>query len=181
MSKAYYSNIAKMCNVWRAPSKAAAIYKSWASLFGVARAKKVAGRLPPRPLVGRFGAVHKTCQFFIGATMHETAAVYNEVFKKPKVPGATDGITIDPDGEDWETQMGRWERDAVAAANSIDHWVYMASYHLAGAPLMHLLHWFEKKGSNIKSDRDKLFSHDHVSTIQELLYFKASEIMGELN
>eukprot|EP00959_Pyramimonas_sp_CCMP1952_P206199 4312206-Pyramimonas_sp.AAC.1 len=73
-----------MCNVWRAPSKSAAIFKTWAAMFGTARAKAAAGRLPPRPLAGRFGAVRKTGQFFINATMQEMQAVFNEVFRAPK-------------------------------------------------------------------------------------------------
>eukprot|EP00959_Pyramimonas_sp_CCMP1952_P263206 5503897-Pyramimonas_sp.AAC.1 len=63
--------MAKMANCWRAPHMSARIYKVWESLTSSDRAKAAAGRLPPRPLIDRFGACYKTAAFFLFATQRE--------------------------------------------------------------------------------------------------------------
>ena len=55
-----FSHCAKMANTWRAPNTAARFFNAWKLLFGDARAKKAAGRLPPNPLSGHSGQIHKT-------------------------------------------------------------------------------------------------------------------------
>eukprot|EP00959_Pyramimonas_sp_CCMP1952_P456051 9472524-Pyramimonas_sp.AAC.1 len=53
--KVYWSILAKTINTWRTKNNAKKLYQSYVTHFGVDRAREVAGRLPPRPLKGRWG------------------------------------------------------------------------------------------------------------------------------
>ena len=93
-----------MSNSWRSPASGAKIFQAWARLFGKDRALKVAGRLPPKVLKGRFGAIHKVEDFYKRAGKRETEAVYREVFI-PQVKAAAkprvDALVEDDEGEDF--------------------------------------------------------------------------------
>ena len=142
----FFSNMAKMSNSWRSPHIAAQMYRNWAILFGEARAKEVAGRLPPRVLKGRFGSMHLVGRFFLRATKHQTSAVFAKVFLKPQpVKQTPDMLVEDAEGEDYFSKVGRWRRDAMAAAYSNEHWRIMAMTQVVREPLMHTMFWLQKQ------------------------------------
>ncbi|CAK0878364.1 unnamed protein product [Prorocentrum cordatum] len=165
----YYSRIAKMANSRRSPGKAPLVYLTWKNMFGGERARHAAGRLPPRPLVGRFGAIYKTGEHFLRCGMRETQEVYKRVFA-PREFHESD-IQEDPDGESWAAKMGRWEADAVAATHCVRHWIDMYVLHIPGQPVIRMLHWLEKRGAFLRADRDKTFQFHSGSTAQVAVNF----------
>ena len=151
----FFSDLAKMCNVWRAPHNAVAIYDAWRDLYSPARAKQVAHKLPPKLLRGRFGSLDRVSQFFLNATMVETATVYRHVFvaaAHEKLPDP-EKFRQDEDEEDYRAKLTRWKRDAVAAAGSFSHWRKTIMLHAARRPAMRLMYWFEKQATNAKARR----------------------------
>ena len=48
-----FGNTAMMTNVWRSPAQATIVFRGWADVFGIPRARAVASRGPPRCLKGR--------------------------------------------------------------------------------------------------------------------------------
>eukprot|EP00959_Pyramimonas_sp_CCMP1952_P065517 1367836-Pyramimonas_sp.AAC.1 len=168
-----------MANSWRSPGKASLVYLTWKNMFGGERARHAAGRLPPRPLVGRFGAIYKTGEHFLRCGMRETQEVYKRVFV-PREFHESD-IQEDPDGESWAAKMGRWEADAVAATHCVQHWIDMYVLHISGQPVIRMLHWLEKRGTFLRADRDKTFQFHSGSTAQELVHFKCDEILEEFD
>ena len=91
--------MATMSSYWRSPTSAAAIFSSWRNHFGPDRAALVAKKLPPRVLRGRFGAIHKVCQFFFKATQPETEKVFCEVFDPELKKYKAEVLVEDADGE----------------------------------------------------------------------------------
>ena len=102
----FYSKVAKMSNCWRAPSRSSKIYKAWQRLppeLGPERAKKVAGKLPPKAIQGRFGAVYKTVAHFLFAGKRSLEFVFKDVFvrgAREEERERTMGDKIDDDPEE---------------------------------------------------------------------------------
>lgn len=70
----YFSRMAKLVNVWRSSTIASKLFVVWKQRFGHARAQEAAGRVPPRPLRGRWGSMTACEQHFIRCGMKELAA-----------------------------------------------------------------------------------------------------------
>ena len=143
----YFSNMAKCSNCWRAPGNAAEIFRTWVRLFGLKRAKETARNLPPRVLKGRFGAIHKVESLSLEAGMSETSQVFTAVLSGKETKLNSDILTEDADGEDFRAKVGRWRRDAIAAASDSSFWITMCLAHITRGPSMHLTYWLEKEAS----------------------------------
>ena len=46
-----FSNCAKIVNTWRSTGISVVVFQAWKDLFGLDRAKKAVGALPPRPRI----------------------------------------------------------------------------------------------------------------------------------
>ena len=145
----YVGDMAKVSNVWRSPHVAVRIYGKWQELYGRERATKAAGRLPPRVLVGRFGAMDLVEKFFLAATKAELSTVFQAVFATSQVaayaPGAPGVLSEDADGESYECKRGRWIQGALRAVCDASFWKTMATAHVARSPLMHMMFWLQKE------------------------------------
>jgi len=96
-------------------------------------------------LSGRFGQIHKTTELFLNATFAETSKVFTSLYKseEPTLEEEKQQILEDPEGEGYRAKLGRWRREALAAANDVSVWRKMAMTHVCRGPVMHLVHWLE--------------------------------------
>eukprot|EP00959_Pyramimonas_sp_CCMP1952_P025937 544553-Pyramimonas_sp.AAC.1 len=107
--KGYWSSVATIVNTWRVPGNAKRIFKALAYPHDVAddvgddaddaaamrmsRAKELAGRLPPRPLTGRWGSIHLCEQFLLKMTFDEMTSAFADALCKSH--GVDDGAGND--------------------------------------------------------------------------------------
>ena len=61
----HFSQVAKMCHVWRAGTTATSMKTWFAREYGEPLADKTFKKLPPRPLRGRWGCIHASEEFFL--------------------------------------------------------------------------------------------------------------------
>ena len=182
----FFSDMAKMSNVWRSAGTAVQIFNAWKHLFGKARADRVASSLPPRVLTGRFGALERVSQFFSRATQRETAAVFEDVFLHALVtPARKRSVLVhDLDEEDYSVKLGRWKRGALEAARDLAHWRLMYILTAARGPAMHLMNFLQKEASSAKVFRANVtYPHDTdlLSTLQKLVYTEAARFRREFD
>lgn len=184
----YFSTIAKMTNTWRASMNAQRIFRVWKRLYGEARAKKVAGRLPPRALRGRWGSIDDVETFFLHATKPECERVFKEALgptldKKRGSSAAGTLALADEDEEAYRQKVGTWTRDSIDAVAKHETWISIHIAHLTRRPLMHMMHWLQKGASLLRKFRENLTSSEDAgpSGIQQLVYFKAAEIQRDFD
>ena len=119
----YWGSLAKLINVWRTGSNAKALRASWSFLYGTDRAKSAAGKLPPRPLRGRWGSASRTEAVVLHATRSELTAVFKDCFvdsKQNKKPPKKKAKNAVPDiDEDMVEAINQPNRFCVIAASGL--------------------------------------------------------------
>ncbi len=131
-SKSYFSNIATMSNTIREYSRD--IKKSYLSLYPLTPVR-IAGQIPPRCLVGRWGASQRFQKFLLARDFAELAAVCRAAFAKsesakPRAPSAS--TPVDEEAADATEQfyarLGRWRKACLQSSESIGlRWVVACS------------------------------------------------------
>ena len=90
----HFGDVATLMNVWRAVGNAVKFYKQWSLQYGKPRADKVAHRLPPKAISGRWGAIHASEQYLLAAGRDQTASILPLVLSPqlvaPKPPAPVD-------------------------------------------------------------------------------------------
>lgn len=147
----YWSGLAKLINVWRTGSNAKLLFRSYESLHGLARAKAVAGTLPPRPLRGRWGSASRAETFVLRSSRSELTAAFKHalVDKIQNQPHRRRSVVPDID-EDFEEEgysqrLSRWTRETFEHITSDLFWGDLFIAHTCRGPLDQLQHWIQSR------------------------------------
>ena len=195
----YFNTLAKLTNLWRC--NAVKIFWEFVTVIvarrrltreeALALAKSIAGRLPPRCLLGRWGAVHANEDHWISIGRELLTLVYKNVFaahsSRKKQPRSFADADVK---EDFQDMMGRWAKEAVVEMQPASHWLTMEIAHIARGPIMHLHYYLQKHSEAAQMRRDTLMADaalddlddaQHLTTLQDLVYSKAQVFEDELN
>ncbi len=125
----HWSRIAKVIHTWRATHHGKAILRAYSEKFGHERAVKVAGRLPPRPLKGRWGVATAAEIFLLKCGHKELSCVFTSVFDKlDRVAVQRSELELgdlDLEEEDYSEKKHRWALESCSAVGDPDFWRLM--------------------------------------------------------
>ena len=143
----YWAKLATFVNVWRAAGSQFKIFSAWKQAFGEGRATVAAKTLPPRPLKGRWGAVHDTETYCLRAGKPETETVFHDVFAKKTTKRRKQQTSLEAqldDEGDYSEKVGRWISQTLVNVRDCAFWATMTLQHIAREPIMHALASIQK-------------------------------------
>lgn len=183
----HFTDTATLVNVWRGVQTAIKIYKAWAERYGEQAAKKVKC-LPPRPLSGRWGAIHCVERYLLKATPEECRAILPGVLSKPAktttkakptpllpLPAPLDPavaallagaelaeapfeIVLD-EQKAYQEQQSKWIARSLGTISKDMYWTRMARAHVSRGPIMRLQFSIQSAGP---TGMIKLITRTHV-------------------
>eukprot|EP00969_Alexandrium_andersonii_P061836 2726566-Alexandrium_andersonii.AAC.1 len=119
-SYTYWAMPAKIMNCWR--ERASTIYEVWLALAHsgkctVFQAVQCAGRVAPRPLIGRWGSATRCEVFLLRCDVHVLCLVWQKVYQgAPKAvqqhQGGLDELAAD-EQRAYQEKMGKWAKDST--------------------------------------------------------------------
>ena len=144
----YFSSLATVVNVWRSGHNAKSVFKVWCQSYSQKDAQAAVGRLPPRPLRGRWNSATLVEQYLLAASeerlpgVFNAALVQNHATRKPRPEGQP---MDDEDEEAYSVKLGRWIVSATKALHHVCCWRCMRVASVSRRPADHMHHFLQKK------------------------------------
>ena len=171
----YWSMLAKIMNCWR--ERASNIYEEWLALAHagkctVVQAVQCAGRVAPRPLVGRWGSASRCELFLLKCDVSLLCLVWQHVYQSPQKPvhqreGGLDELAAD-EQRAYQEKIGKWARESTQGLSDPCFWLVLRLSKILKEPLDHFLHILMQT------------RHGEPSNLAELVWGRGAQIRGEI-
>ena len=171
-----------MLHSWR--DRAVDVFAAWVRVDAV-RAVTCAKKVPPRPLVGRWGSASDCQRFLLRATSSDVNRIVVPVLsassttrKAPSKPLGTQELNVEEIAIHSE-RMGRWRNDAITALRDERFWICLALTDKLMSPLSHFYNWLmanQDQGRDLPGDGSQL----PYTNLALLVWGKAEELRAEV-
>ena len=154
----------KVIHCWREGQTGKTLHAIWLRKFGKERADLCAGRLPTRPLKGRWGTSHMVKKLILIGGRAELPDAFEEAVMTSKrwrqdqkqrqqgeppqgEPEEELGTLDHTESFDYKRRKaGKWANEAVQGVKSASFWILTCIGFFATEPADHLMNWLIKKG-----------------------------------
>lgn len=147
----YFGNLAKIVNVIRTGSNQAKLRAAIAA-HGLPEHPSL-GKLPPRPLKGRWLSTANTELWMLGVGKSCLSLAFKGAFGCVEAsathaarPAQADDIDyFDEDMTQLRDRLGRWTREALVSVSDDNFWSHVLIGHVVKGPVVHLQKWIMSK------------------------------------